>query len=68
MDKNTMIANLEEQASQLLAVFELLLKGYDKTFDGSDKLIALSQELRALYHQIYEMKYCYVISPGQEDA
>ena len=67
MNKNEMIRQLEKNADVLQGLFDRI-ESKNNINSGLD-LINLSLEIRALYNQIFQMKYSYRISSETlEDA
>lgn len=57
MNKEDVIKRLEKQASDLENVFDSLVNRMNKP--DIPEMISLSQELRQVYHHLFELKYLY---------
>lgn len=57
MTQKDMIEQLERNADALQSLFTSIK--YDKNINSGNDLINLSQEIRAVYNQLFQMKYCY---------
>ena len=67
MNKNEMIRQLEKNADALEDLFKRIES--QNNINNEHDLIDLSQEIRALYNQIFQMKYCYhQTSETEEDV
>lgn len=67
MNKNKMIEQLEKNADALQDIFNGIES--ENNINNGPELINLSLEIRALYNQIFQMKYSYRISSETlEDA
>ena len=67
MTQKEMIEQLERNADALQGLFTSIER--EKNINSGNDLINLSQEIRAVYNQIFQMKYCYCrTSETEEDS
>lgn len=67
MTQKEMIAQLEKNADALQGLFTRI--ECENNINSGNDLINLSQEIRAVYNQLFQIKYCYrQVSESEEDA
>lgn len=57
MKQKDMITQLENNADALQALFTRIK--FENNINSGNDLINLSQEIRAIYNQLFQIKYCY---------
>ena len=67
MTQKGMIEQLEKNADALQGLFTRI--ECENNINSGHELINLSQEIRAVYNQLFQMKYCYCrTSETEEDS